>query len=363
MIPLTVTARSWPWRAVGWRTPCADLAPPTATRGIADGDRVRSPSTGDGRVEVTIGTMIETPRAALRAAEIAEVADFFSFGTNDLTQMTFGFSRDDVEGRMMSAYLELGLLPPTLSSSIDPDGVGELVRLGVMRGRATRPGLKVGVCGEHGGDPESIATFYEAGLDYVSCSPFRVPVARLASAQAVLAAGHYAEPAERGRVQRLGCIEREGRGPPVVIGRPPAVLSGADAVAIPDEDVAQVRAATDIVALVGEHSALRRQGRRWVGLCPFHAEKTPSFSVNAEEGFYYCFGCQASGTPSASCERDRLDFVDAVRILADRAGSRSTRMRWPDRTESGARAARRHGPRRVLVPRAPAVGPRCRSRP
>jgi pyruvate,orthophosphate dikinase len=132
--------------------------------------------------------MIETPRAALVAAEIAEVADFFSFGTNDLTQMTFGFSRDDVEGRMMSAYLELGLLARNPFETVDADGVGELVRIGTARGRATKPELKVGVCGEHGGDPLSIATFYDAGLDYVSCSPFRVPVARLAAAQAVLAA-------------------------------------------------------------------------------------------------------------------------------------------------------------------------------
>jgi pyruvate,orthophosphate dikinase len=140
------------------------------------------------RVEVSIGTMIETPRAALRAGELAEYAEFFSFGTNDLTQMTFGFSRDDVEGRMMSAYLEAGLIPRNPFDVVDPDGVGELVRLGVDRGRAVRPELKIGVCGEHGGDPASIATFYAAGLDYVSCSPFRVPVARLAAAQAVLAA-------------------------------------------------------------------------------------------------------------------------------------------------------------------------------
>jgi pyruvate,orthophosphate dikinase len=131
--------------------------------------------------------MIETPRAALRAGEIAEEAEFFSFGTNDLTQMTFGFSRDDVEGRMMSAYLEEGLLKRNPFDVVDADGVGELVRIGTERGRATRPDLKVGVCGEHGGDPESIQTFAAAGLDYVSCSPFRVPIARLATAQAVLA--------------------------------------------------------------------------------------------------------------------------------------------------------------------------------
>ena len=136
--------------------------------------------------DVTIGTMIETPRAAIRADEIAEEADFFSFGTNDLTQMTFGFSRDDVESRMMPAYLEQGLLKRNPFETIDQRGVGELVSIGAERGRATKPKLKLGVCGEHGGDPESIALFYDAGLDYVSCSPFRVPIARLAAAQAVV---------------------------------------------------------------------------------------------------------------------------------------------------------------------------------
>ncbi|MDQ6728572.1 MAG: pyruvate, phosphate dikinase [Actinomycetota bacterium] len=137
-------------------------------------------------VEVTIGTMIETPRAALRAGDIAEEADFFSFGTNDLTQMTFGFSRDDVESRLMPAYLGQGLLPRNPFETIDAAGVGELVKLAAERGRAAKPGLKLGVCGEHGGDPESITLFTEAGLDYVSCSPFRVPIARLSAAQAIL---------------------------------------------------------------------------------------------------------------------------------------------------------------------------------
>jgi len=174
MIPLTVTreelalARGWVEAAV------------TATLVSAHRSTRR-------RLEVLIGTMIETPRAALRAGEIAEVADFFSFGTNDLTQMTFGFSRDDVEGRMMSAYLEKGLLKDNPFETVDADGVGELVRLGVTRGRATRPSLKIGVCGEHGGDPESITVFADAGCDYVSCSPFRVPIARLSAAQWVLA--------------------------------------------------------------------------------------------------------------------------------------------------------------------------------
>ena len=139
--------------------------------------------------DVSIGTMVETPRATLRADEIAEEADFFSFGTNDLTQMTFGFSRDDVEGRMMSAYLEAGLLKRNPFETIDVAGVGQLVHDAVERGRRTKPELKLGVCGEHGGDPESIEFFFEAGLDYVSCSPYRVPIARLAAAQAVITHG------------------------------------------------------------------------------------------------------------------------------------------------------------------------------
>ncbi|HEX3842462.1 MAG TPA: pyruvate, phosphate dikinase [Acidimicrobiales bacterium] len=188
MIPLTVgreemaLARSWVEEAVA-----ASLAASGTAKKGAKGTGKGAKASAPGKLEVLIGTMIETPRAALRAGEIAEEADFFSFGTNDLTQMTFGFSRDDVEGRMMSEYLSLGLLKRNPFEVVDPDGVGELVRLGVVRGRATRPDLKIGVCGEHGGDPESIATFAEAGLDYVSCSPFRVPIARLACAQAVLA--------------------------------------------------------------------------------------------------------------------------------------------------------------------------------
>ena len=137
--------------------------------------------------DITIGTMIETPRAALRAGDIAHDADFFSFGTNDLTQLTFGFSRDDVETRMMPAYLDLGLLPANPFDTIDQFGVGALLRLAVEQGREAVPGLKMGVCGEHGGDPASIELFHEIGLDYVSCSPYRVPIARLTAAQAVLA--------------------------------------------------------------------------------------------------------------------------------------------------------------------------------
>jgi pyruvate,orthophosphate dikinase len=140
------------------------------------------------KLDITIGTMVETPRAALCAGELAEVADFFSFGTNDLTQMTFGFSRDDVEARMMPAYLEKGLLRRNPFETLDRAGVGALVEAAANAGRAVKRRLKLGVCGEHGGDPESIAFFQEVGVDYVSCSPYRVPVARLAAAQAIVAA-------------------------------------------------------------------------------------------------------------------------------------------------------------------------------
>ena len=132
-----------------------------------------------------VGTMIELPRAALRAGEIAETAEFFSFGTNDLTQTTMGLSRDDA-GMFLPEYLTKGILTRDPFVTIDRDGVGELIRIAAERGRKTRPNLKLGICGEHGGDPESIAICHEAGLDYVSCSPFRVPVARLAAAQAAL---------------------------------------------------------------------------------------------------------------------------------------------------------------------------------
>jgi pyruvate,orthophosphate dikinase len=133
---------------------------------------------------IPIGTMIEVPRAALTAGQIAEAAEFFSFGTNDLTQMGWGFSRDDVEGSFFSRYLELGIFGVSPFESIDRDGIGRLIDMAVREGRAKRPDLKIGVCGEHGGDPESVQFFHEVGLDYVSCSPFRVPVARLAAGRA-----------------------------------------------------------------------------------------------------------------------------------------------------------------------------------
>jgi pyruvate,orthophosphate dikinase len=137
------------------------------------------------RVNYQVGTMIELPRAALMAGEIAQTAEFFSFGTNDLTQTTFGISRDDAAS-FLGPYTARGILPSDPFVTIDRDGVGELVRIGVERGRRTRKKLKVGICGEHGGDPASVAFCHEVGLDYVSCSPFRVPIARLAAAQAAL---------------------------------------------------------------------------------------------------------------------------------------------------------------------------------
>jgi pyruvate,orthophosphate dikinase len=137
-------------------------------------------------VEYKIGTMIELPRAALTADEIAETAQFFSFGTNDLTQTSYGYSRDDAEGKFLMKYLERGILPEDPFQALDRRGVGQLIEIATRLGRDTYADLIVGICGEHGGDPSSIEFCHTAGLDYVSCSPYRVPVARLAAAQAAL---------------------------------------------------------------------------------------------------------------------------------------------------------------------------------
>jgi pyruvate,orthophosphate dikinase len=137
------------------------------------------------KLSYQVGTMIELPRACLVAGEIAESAEFFSFGTNDLTQTTFGISRDDAAS-FLGTYIAKGILEIDPFISIDRGGVGELVKTGVVRGRKTRPNLKVGICGEHGGDPVSVTFCHEIGLNYVSCSPYRVPIARLAAAQAAL---------------------------------------------------------------------------------------------------------------------------------------------------------------------------------
>lgn len=138
-------------------------------------------------IEYLVGTMIELPRACLRADEIAGEADFFSFGTNDLTQTTLGFSRDDAEGGFLIHYLEEGVLATNPFETIDRGGVGDLMTIGIERARAVKPHIKLGICGEHGGDARSVAFCHELGLDYVSCSPYRVPLARLAAAQAALA--------------------------------------------------------------------------------------------------------------------------------------------------------------------------------
>jgi pyruvate,orthophosphate dikinase len=137
------------------------------------------------KLDYQVGTMIELPRACLKAGEIAETAEFFSFGTNDLTQTTFGISRDDAAS-FLGTYQAKGILPIDPFVSLDADGVGELIRIATDRGRKARNALKLGICGEHGGDPASVAFCHEVGLDYVSCSPFRVPIARLAAAQAAL---------------------------------------------------------------------------------------------------------------------------------------------------------------------------------
>jgi pyruvate,orthophosphate dikinase len=137
------------------------------------------------RIEYLVGTMIEVPRAALVADKIAEKAEFFSFGTNDLTQMTFGYSRDDA-GKFLPVYIDKGILKYDPFQILDQEGVGQLVEMGTKRGRSTRPQLKVGICGEHGGEPSSVEFCHRVGMNYVSCSPYRVPIARLAAAQAAI---------------------------------------------------------------------------------------------------------------------------------------------------------------------------------
>jgi pyruvate, orthophosphate dikinase len=154
-------------------------------RQIIDEVAQRVFSVAGSRVSYKVGTMIEVPRAALMAGEIARHADFFSAGTNDLTQMTFGLSRDDA-GKFLPQYVENGVLENDPFQVLDQHGVGRLIEIAALEGRAANPGLHIGVCGEHGGEPTSIAYCHKIGLDYVSCSPFRVPVARLAAAQAVL---------------------------------------------------------------------------------------------------------------------------------------------------------------------------------
>jgi pyruvate,orthophosphate dikinase len=169
MIPLTASVQEM------------EIAREAAAKVLAEVEE----ETGIG-VHTMIGTMIEVPRAAMIAGEIAKSAEFFSFGTNDLTQMGWGFSRDDVEGAFFSRYIELGVFGVSPFETIDADGVGRMVRIASEEGRAARPDLELGVCGEHGGDPDSVHFFHQVGLNYVSCSPFRVPVARLEAGRAVV---------------------------------------------------------------------------------------------------------------------------------------------------------------------------------
>jgi pyruvate,orthophosphate dikinase len=156
-----------------------------ATKELLEAEARKVEEAAEVHVDYKFGTMIEVPRGALTADRIAAHAAFFSFGTNDLTQMTFGYSRDDAEGGFLLKYVEDGILPANPFQTLD-DAVADLMRIAVAKGRATRPDLELGICGEHGGDPESIFKCERIGLDYVSCSPFRVPVARLAAAQAAL---------------------------------------------------------------------------------------------------------------------------------------------------------------------------------
>jgi pyruvate,orthophosphate dikinase len=157
-----------------------------ALRDLVTAEAERIIKAAGSRVNYQVGTMIEMPRACMVAHRIAEHAEFFSFGTNDLTQLVFGYSRDDAEGSFIPVYLEKKILREDPFQVIDQDGVGEFMRMAMERGRTARPEIKIGICGEHGGDPTSVEFCHKLGLDYVSCSPFRVPVARLAAAQSVL---------------------------------------------------------------------------------------------------------------------------------------------------------------------------------
>jgi pyruvate, orthophosphate dikinase len=157
-----------------------------ALRALVDLAVERTLENRKGRIQVELGTMIELPRSCLVAGAIAQHAEFFSFGTNDLTQTALGLSRDDAERGFLPEYISQGLVAQSPFETIDTDGVGELVKMAAERGRATKPGLTLGICGEHGGDSASIEFFHAAGLDYVSCSPYRVPIARVAAARAAI---------------------------------------------------------------------------------------------------------------------------------------------------------------------------------
>ena len=282
--------------------------------------------------DITIGTMIETPRAAVRADEIAEVADFFSFGTNDLTQLTFGFSRDDVESRMMPQYLEQGLLKRNPFDTIDQT---RRRRPRADRRRAwarpTKPKLKLGVCGEHGGDPESIDLFYDAGLDYVSCSPFRVPIARLSAAQAVIATARAPTRPGWPRGRRLD-----------------------PAMGIVDEDIERLRSTVSIVDTVQQYVALeaRRSELGRAVPVPRREERV----VQRLRGDAAATSASAA-TRAATCSRSSRRSSTSTSpgrwsISPTRPGSSSTTRPRASRRSGHAQAARRGDGRggRVVPP-------------
>ena len=330
MIPLTVSreelalARSWVEEAV------AEVAAEPDPRPSKGGARAQAKA---GALEVTIGTMIETPRAALRAGEIAEVADFFSFGTNDLTQMTFGFSRDDVEGRMMGAYLELGLLPRNPFEVVDADGVGELVRLGTERGRATRPSLKVGVCGSTVGTPSrspcsttpgsTTSAVPRSGSPWPGWPPPR----------------RCWQPSPRPRSRRPRRPARPVDGP----GRPgSAGLSGRND-ALPSSNGDTGRGCGPGAGGNRHRRPHRRARRAQAGRPPLdgpvpvpHREE-PFVQRQRRGGVLLLLRLPGLGNAITFVRAtEHLDFVDAVRLLADRAGVALHEQRRPGRTASGA---------------------------
>ena len=236
--------------------------------------------------------MIETPRAALLADQVAEVADFFSFGTNDLTQMTFGFSRDDVEGRMMSAYLSQGLLSATRSSTWTPAASESLSAWPSSVARAAS-GPQDRRLWRARGRPGLDRLLRQGGTRLRQL--LALPVCRWRGSRRHMRCSRWT-PRRRSKLPHnpaAGSNQTDRTS-----GRTPAGASRyRPSDGHPRRGRGGVRSATDILALIGEYTPLKRVGRRYVGLCPFHAEKTASFSVNAEEGLYYCFGCQASGDP------------------------------------------------------------------
>jgi pyruvate,orthophosphate dikinase len=184
-------------------------------RGLVEAEAQEVMGEEEQEIPYKLGTMIEIPRAALTADEIAETAEFFSFGTNDLTQTVFGISRDDAESGFLIHYMEHDVLPDNPFATLDVDGVGKIMRMAVELGRRVRPDLEIGICGEHGGDPRSVEFCHEIGLNYVSCSPFRVPVARLAAAQAAVQEAGWrpmpAAPRDEFRQERVAATAQDGQ--------------------------------------------------------------------------------------------------------------------------------------------------------